>query len=82
MTSYDAADRPDLDPAYGLHLHDPRFLKYVGALESAQPHTGLFGSSSVAARRWAHHVEFAGVRTVCDITESDYIRSHAFDLWT
>ena len=35
MTSYDAADRPDLDPAYGLHLHDPRFLEYVVAPESA-----------------------------------------------
>ena len=36
MTSYDAADRSDRDPAYGLHLHDPRFLKYVGAPESAR----------------------------------------------
>ena len=29
MTSYDTADQTDLDPAYGLHLHDPRFLEYV-----------------------------------------------------
>ena len=32
MTSYDAADRSDLDPAYGLHLHDPRFLSMLGRL--------------------------------------------------
>ena len=31
MTSYDVADQSDLDPAYGLHLHDPRLLEYVGA---------------------------------------------------
>ena len=36
MTSYDAADRPDLNPAYGLHLHDPLFLEYVGAPEWAR----------------------------------------------
>ena len=36
MTSYDVADRSDLDPAYGLHLHDPRLLEYVGAPESAR----------------------------------------------
>ena len=34
MTSYDAADRPNLNPEYGLHLHEPRFLEYVGAPES------------------------------------------------
>ena len=36
MTSYDAADRPDLNPAYGLHLHHPRFLEYVGAPKLAR----------------------------------------------
>ena len=36
MTSYDDdADRSDLNPAYGLHLYDPRLLKHVGAPESA-----------------------------------------------
>ena len=30
MTSYDSADRNDVDPAYGLQLYDPRFLEYVG----------------------------------------------------
>ena len=37
MTSYDDdADRSDLNRAYGLHLHDPRLLEYVGAPESAR----------------------------------------------
>ena len=31
----DDVDRSDLNPAYGLHLHDPRLLEYVGAPESA-----------------------------------------------
>ena len=37
MTSYDDRDnRDDLDPAYGLHLHDPRMMEYMGAPESAR----------------------------------------------
>ena len=36
MTSYDeGADRSEFSPAYGIHLHDPRLLEYVGAPESA-----------------------------------------------
>ena len=35
MTSYDDRDnRDDLDPAYGIHLHDPRMMEYMG--ESAR----------------------------------------------
>ena len=37
MTSCDDdVDRSNLSPAYGLHLHDPRLLEYVGAPESAR----------------------------------------------
>ena len=37
MTSYDDRDsRDDLDPAYGIHLHDPRMMEYMGAPESAR----------------------------------------------
>ena len=37
MTSYDDRDsRVDLDPAYGIHLHDPRMMEYMGAPESAR----------------------------------------------
>ena len=35
MTSYDPTEVADVDPAHGLQLHHPRFLKYVGAPESA-----------------------------------------------
>ena len=35
MTSYDNADVTNVDPAYGLQLHHPRFLEYVGVPESA-----------------------------------------------
>ena len=37
MTSYDERDsRADLYPAYGIHLHDPRMMEYMGAPESAR----------------------------------------------
>ena len=37
MTSDDDRDsRADLDPAYGIHLHDPRMMEYMGAPESAR----------------------------------------------
>ena len=49
MTSYDAADRTDLDPAYGLHLHNPQFLEYVGAPESAR-------LLSQVPDYWIHHM--------------------------
>ena len=86
MTSYDAADRPDLDPAYILHLHDPRFLQYVGAPEAAR-------LLSRAPDYWLHHMTRdqaisaalqlqRDTRPVCDITESDVIQSHALGVWT
>ena len=36
MTSCDSAEVADVDPAYGLQLHHPRFLEYVGAPESVR----------------------------------------------
>ena len=37
MTSYDEQHGgPDFTPAYGVQLHDPRLLEYVGAPESAR----------------------------------------------
>ena len=30
MTSYDTTDATDVDPAFGLRLHHPYFLKYTG----------------------------------------------------
>ena len=37
MTLYeDLTNRDDLDPSYGIHLHDPRMMEYMGAPESAR----------------------------------------------
>ena len=37
MTSYEECDgRADLDPAYGIHLHDLCMMEYMGAPESAR----------------------------------------------
>ena len=50
ITSYDVAnDRLDFSPAYGIHLHDPRLLEYVGALESAR-------LLSLTPEYWLHHM--------------------------
>ena len=50
MTSYDEdADRPDFSPAYGIHLHDPHLLEYVGAPESAR-------LLSRSPEYWLHHM--------------------------
>ena len=50
MTSYDDdVDRSDLNPAYGIHLHDPRLLEYVGAPESAR-------LLSRTPEYWIHHM--------------------------
>ena len=35
MTSYASADIADVDPVYGLQLHHPWFLEFIGAPESA-----------------------------------------------
>ena len=43
MTSYDRAEVADVDPAYGLQLHHPRFLEYVGAPELARLLTRALG---------------------------------------
>ena len=50
MTSYDDRDnRDDLDPAYGIHLHDPRMMEYMWAPESAR----LLGRSP---EYWLEHM--------------------------
>ena len=41
MTSYEERDsRADLDPAYGIHLHDPRMMEYMGAYSVGHQNTG------------------------------------------
>ena len=50
MTSYDEENSgPDFTPAYGVQLHDPRLLKYVGAPESAR-------LLSRSPEYWVHHM--------------------------
>ena len=50
MSSYEDHDnRDDLDPAYGIHLHDPRMMEYMGAPESAR----LLGRSP---EYWLEHM--------------------------
>ena len=50
ITSYDDRDsRADLNPAYGIHLHDPRMMEYMGAPESAR----LLGRSP---EYWLEHM--------------------------
>ena len=42
-------DLSDLSPAYGVHLHDPQLLEYVGAPESAR-------LLSRSPEYWLHHM--------------------------
>ena len=35
ITSYSEEDIADVEPAFGVHLHHPRFLKHIGAPELA-----------------------------------------------
>ena len=49
MTSYDEANsRPDMSPAYRIHLHDPQLLEYVSAPVSAR--------LSRTPEYWLHHM--------------------------
>ena len=50
MTSDDNADITVADPAYGLQLHHPRFLEYVGAPESVR-------LLSRPPGYWLHHMD-------------------------
>ena len=50
MTSYNQdSGGPDFNPAYGIQLHDPRLLEYVGAPESAR-------LLSRNPEYWLHHL--------------------------
>ena len=55
MASYDDdVDRSDLNPAYGLHLHDPRLFGVCWGARvgvPSQPHTGVLGAPY--GRDWA-----------------------------
>ena len=90
MTSYDRASRDDLDPAYGIHLHDPRMMEYMGAPESARllgrtpeywlEHMGRgtdsTSSAPIAPRCKSYYDECTGHVTVCDKLKQDGIGGH------
>ena len=92
MTSYDEEQSgPDFMPAYGVQLHNPRLLEYVGAPESARllsripeywvHHMGrektLSAALAAAALRWADTIERAGSSATCDGAESNIVRRDA-----
>ena len=62
ITSYDECDScSDLDPAYGIHLHDPRMMEYMGAPESCDSSVGHqnTGLNTWGARgRWRWRVGY------------------------
>ena len=69
MTSYDEdVDRSGLSPAYGIHLHDPRLLEYVGAPESAR----LLGRSP---EYWLHHMGRDRTMTAAASRMTDIVQS-------
>ena len=50
MTSYDeGTDSPNFAPAYGVQVHDPRLLEYIGAPKSAR-------LTSRSPEYWVHHM--------------------------
>ena len=50
FTPYTAPPVADTDPAFGIKLHHPRFLEFIGAPESARL---LFRSPAY----WVHHLD-------------------------
>ena len=87
MTSYEDRDnRDDLDPAYGIHLHDPRMMEYMGAPESARllgrspeywlEHMGRSSSAPIAPRRKPYYDKCAGHVSVCDQFKQDGVGGH------
>ena len=58
----------DGNPAYGLQLHHPRFLEFVGAPESADSSTVRRRSGSISwarKKRWQRPSHFSGMRASC-----------------
>ena len=67
MTLYDRAEVADVDPPYGLQLHHPRFLEYVGDVYvmkmlyiCCRPYTGRLFITS----RWCVEI-FCWFQTCC-----------------
>ena len=96
MTSYDQdSGGPDFSPAYGIQLHDPRLLEYVGAPESARllirspeywlhhlGHKKTLGVALQSARRRTNLIQCASCATVCHFAQPGLVRGHAGRLWS
>ena len=92
MTSYDQdSGGPDFSPVYGIQLHDPRLLEYVGVPESARllsrspeywlhhlGHEKTFAAAlPTSARCGPHPVQCPGSSAICDVAQPDLVRGHA-----
>ena len=85
MTSYDEANsRPDVSPVYGIHLHNPRLLEYVGAPESARllsrtPDYWLhrMGREKTLAAAWQLQHDAGLILSNIQVAEPDGIGGHA-----
>ena len=83
MTSYTGTALVDADATYGLQLHHPRFLEFIGAPESARllNNSPSFwvnrvcygGGRQPAERCWSHDVESSNSGTICDVVASDVL---------
>ena len=94
MTSYDDRDN-DLNPEYGIHLHDPLMMEYMGAPESARllgrspeywlehmgrDRGGSGGSSPIAPRCQPYHDKRTGHVPVCDQPKQNSVGGHEISL--
>ena len=90
MTSHDQeSGGPHFSPAYGVQLHDPRLLEYVGAPESARllsrspeywlHHLGH--EKTLAAAHQLQHdaglIQCPGSPAIRDVVQPDLVRGHA-----
>ena len=91
MMSYDDRDnRDDLDPAYGIHLHDPPYDGIYGGPRISTPSrpvarllartygpgTDSSSSAPIAPRHKPHYDKCAGHVAVCDKFKQDGVGGH------
>ena len=87
FTSYSGPAFSDLNPAFGLQLHHPRFLEFVGAPESARLlyHSPTFwvdqlgeeqamaAAVNLQTGRGHYAVQSSDTAAVCDVATSDVV---------
>ena len=86
FTSYTAPLVADTDPAFGIQLHNPRFLEFAGVGPVTVPFPGVLGSSPGSGgcyrgrcqstmRCRVDDIEFAGSKSVCDFVGQNVVGS-------